>query len=159
MIEKGELPADALLQKYVRSGAYTDCYSTHAHVTVSLADYVHAFYTAWLFKLERFILRIALSRPSTDDEARQVAAGDIDRFAAWSVEERSDDQLLMCDFQGRTRSWFMVAGTRLYFGSAVVPVTVTESKFRFLLGLHRLYSRALLHAARSRLQSPAFRRE
>lgn len=157
MIEKGELPADALLQKYVRSGAYTDCYSTHTPVAVSLADFVSAFYTTWLFKLERFILRVAVSRPSTDAEARQVAAGDIDCFAAWSAEARSDDQLLMCDFQGRTRSWFMVAGTRLYFGSAVVPVTVTESKVRFLLGLHRLYSRALLHAARSRLQSPAFR--
>ena len=159
MIEKGELPADALLQKYVRSGAYTDCYSTHTQAAVSLADYVTAFYTTWLFKLERFILRVAVSRPSTDTEARQVAAGDTDRFAAWTVEARSEHQLLMCDFQGRTRSWFMVSGTQLFFGSAVVPATVTRSGFRFLLGLHRLYSRALLQGAKSRLQSSSSRGE
>jgi hypothetical protein len=82
----------------------------------------------------------------------------VDTFAAWSVEAHTGNQLLMCDFQGRTRSWFMVSGTRLLFGSAVVPVTVTESRFRWLLGLHRLYSRALLRAARSRLQSAAFSR-
>lgn len=159
MIEKGELPADALLQEYVRSGAYTDCYSTHTQVAVSLADYVTAFYTTWLFKLERYILRVAVSRPSTDTEARQVAAGDTDRFAAWTVEARSEHQLLMCDFQGRTRSWFMVSGTQLFFGSAVVPAIVTKSRFRFLLGLHRLYSRALLQVARSRLQSSSSRGE
>jgi hypothetical protein len=158
LIETCSLPDDALLQAYARTGAYTDCYFTRLPAPVPFADYVTAFYTSWLFKLERIILRIAVSRPSTDADARQLAVGNVDTFAACSVEAHTGNQLLMCDFQGRTRSWFMVSGTRLLFGSAVVPVTVTESRFRWLLGLHRLYSRALLRAARSRLQSAAFSR-
>ena len=50
------------------------------------------------------------------------------------------------------------AGTRLYFGSAVVPVVSRQSAkaemgfaFRALLGFHKLYSRALLGAASARL--------
>ncbi len=159
MIEKRQLPDDALLQEYLRNGAYTDCYSTTLDEETSLADYVTAFYTTWLFKLERLILRWAVSRPSTDEQAAQVAAGGINSFAAWTVEGRTDQQLLMCDFQGRTRSWFMVVGTRLYFGSAVIAVVdaATGEKrlrptYKILLGFHRLYSRALLHCARSRLQ-------
>jgi hypothetical protein len=47
---------------------------------------------------------------------------------------------------------------RLYFGSAVVLVTDKASgqvrmgfRFKALLGFHKLYSRILLYAARSRL--------
>ena len=150
MIKKGALPATALLQKYVQSGAYTDCYSTTIPTDVSLADFVTAFYTTWLFKLERFILRIAVSKPSTDEEAGSLLRGESDKFAAWYVEDRADDQLLMCDFRDQTRSWFMVAPGRIYFGSAVIPVQ--KNSFRWLLGFHRLYSRALLAATKSRLQ-------
>ena len=150
MIEKGALPAIALLQKYVQSDAYTDCYSTPISADVSLADFVTAFYTTWLFKLERFILSVAVSKPSTDEQARSLLGGERDKFAAWYVEDRSDDQLLMSDFRGQTRSWFMVSPGRIYFGSAVIPVQ--KSSFRWLLGFHRLYSRALLAAAKSRLQ-------
>ena len=67
-----------------------------------------AFYTTWLFRLERWILRLAVARPSTDEEAHQLARGEREAFAAWSVEARAPDQLLMCDFTGRTRSWLMV---------------------------------------------------
>jgi hypothetical protein len=164
LIEKGPLPENALLLKYQRSGDFTDCYSTRLPVAVSHADYVAAFYTSWLFRLERLILRWAVARPSTDVEARQVADGDIDRFAAWTVEERAENQLLMCDFQNRTRSWFMVSGQRLYFGSAVVASRGSSTDkpsmgfaFRALIGFHRLYSRALLYCAKSRLQSLASR--
>ena len=150
MIEKDVLPANALLQKYVQSGAYTDCYSTKTSSDVPLATFVTAFYTTWLFKLERFILRVAVSKPSTDDEVHALLNGNGEKFAAWYVEERADDQLLMCDFRDQTRSWFMVAPGRIYFGSAVIPVE--KKSFRWLLGLHRLYSRALLAAARYRLQ-------
>ncbi|HTE41110.1 MAG TPA: hypothetical protein VK629_09775, partial [Steroidobacteraceae bacterium] len=87
--------------------------------------------TTRLFKLERLILKWAVAKPSIDDQARQVAAGDRDDFAAWTVEQRADDQLLMCDLSNRTRSWFMVGsipgGTRLHFGSAVVPVRDPKS--------------------------------
>lgn len=120
-----------------------------------------AFYTTWLFRLERWILRLAVARPSTDEEARQLARGEREAFAAWSVEARAPDQLLMCDFTGRTRSWLMVApaaGTRLYFGSVVVPVrdpktgeTGLGPVHGPLIGFHKLYSRLLLGAAARRL--------
>lgn len=162
-IETPNLPADAILQTYAqRDGCYTDCFATTVPGAVTLADFVTAFYTTWLFKLERIILKLAVSRPSTDAEAQQVAAGHIDRFAAWNVEQRADNQLIMCDFQGKTRSWFRIEQfadkTRLYFGSAIVPMDDANSigvAFRVLLGFHKLYSRALLSAARSRLRSGA----
>ena len=160
------LPEHALLAKYARGGAYTDCYAAELPGTVTHARYVEAFYTGALFKLERVLLAWFASRPSTDAQAEGLASGGLETFAAWRVEERSADQLLMCDLSGRTRSWLMVtpaggdgsAATRLYFGSAVVPVVHQHSgqtrlgfNFKALLGFHKLYSRALLSAARSRL--------
>lgn len=150
MIEEGPLPGNALLQKYARSGAYTDCFHTDILENVSLADYVEAFYTTWLFKLERFILRFLVKKPSTDAQAKQLVAGEVDKFAAWYVEERSQHQLLMSDYRDHTRSWFMVTPGRLYFGSAVIPTD--RKSYQLLLNFHRLYSRMLLAAAKSRLQ-------
>lgn len=156
-----ELPAPALLRKYVYDGAYTDCYITEVPTSISLPRYVEAFYTTWVFRLERWILTRAVDKPSSDLDARRVAHAEADSFAAWSVEDRAPDQLLMCDFVQRTRSWFMVVplagGTRLYFGSAVVPVRKRSgeltlgSSYRALMGFHKLYSRILLQAARSRV--------
>lgn len=160
MIGACPLPADALTRDYRESGAYTDCYFADVPRAVTHAEYVEAFYTTSLFKLERWVLRIAVSRPSTDAEARALARGERDVFAAWTVEARAPDQVLLCDYMGRTRSWLMVAtaevpgGTRLYFGSVVVPernaatgksgMPAVHSR---LLGFHRLYSRMLLAAA------------
>ncbi len=162
-----ELPSEALLRKHSDSGAYTDCYAVEIARTVSQAEYIEAFYTTWIFKLERFLLALFVSRPSTNSQARALASGELDSFAAWTVEGRTVDQLLMCDFQGRTRSWLMsavvpsrdgAACTRLHFGSAVVPVSNPRSGqhemgfvFRALLGFHKIYSRVLLNAAKARL--------
>ncbi|HQS00426.1 MULTISPECIES: hypothetical protein [unclassified Polaromonas] len=173
-IQRSELPHGALLRKYQYGGAYADCYTTEIARHVSQAEYVQAFYTTPLFRLERLLLAWLVSKPSTDVQAGQLASGAVDSFAAWSVEERRENQLLMCDFQGRTRSWLMVIpmegensrGTRLYFGSAVVPARAARAgaqtpdlglTFRLLLGFHKLYSRALLFSAKSRLmrQRPA----
>jgi len=167
-IEKCSVPDGTLLARYVRNGAYTDCFRTEISAAVSHAEYVSGFYSTPLFKLERLILRWAVNKPSTDAEARQLAEGKIDSFAAWNVEDRSQNQILMCDFRHRTRSWLMVspmfedggARTRLYFGSAVVPVRSPESAktslargFGFLLGFHKIYSEALLYSARSLLET------
>jgi hypothetical protein len=164
------LPRGALLARYADAGAYADCYVAHVERAVSHAEYVEAFYTGGLFKLERLLLRLALSRPSTDEEARRLAAGAIVDFAAWRVEDRAADQLLMRDVGGRTRSWLMVsrssagreAVTRLYFGSAVVPRRQASTEktgmgfsFYALLAFHKLYSRALLRSARRRLAARA----
>lgn len=163
-----ELPHGALLEKYQSRGAYADCYVAEITRHVSQAEYVQAFYITPLFKVERRLLARLVSKPSTDAQAGQLTSGTLDSFVAWSVEERREDQLLMCDFQGRTRSWLMVIpmegensrGTRLYFGSAVVPARAPRAGaqtpdlglvFRLLLGFHKLYSRALLFSAKSRL--------
>lgn len=164
MIQPRELPEEALLRKYRDSDAYADCFATDIPRLVTHAQFVEAFYTTWVFKLERVLLDWFAAKPSTDAQAHALATGTLFSFAAWHVERRAADQLLMCDFRGRTRSWLMIeaipAGnapaTRLYFGSAVVPVASTGrgemgGAFRALLGFHKLYSRVLLHAARARL--------
>jgi hypothetical protein len=152
LIEKLPLPANALHAAYAAGGAYTDCYSVLIERQVTHAQFVEAFYTTWLFRLERWILSWAVNKPSTDAEARSLAQGRGTAFAAWTLEARAADQLLMCDYLGATRSWLMVAaegtGTRLYFGSVV---TSRRPGYRALLGFHKLYSRALLRAARMRL--------
>jgi len=165
-IQPFALPQHALLGKYAHDGAYTDCYTTEIPASVSHAEYVEAFYTTAVFKLERLLLAWFISKPSSDAQAKQLAAGELNSFAAWGVEARSVNQLLMRDFRGRTRSWLMVApvensgaaATRLYFGSAVVPIVNKASgrarlgfAVRALLGFHKLYSRVLLRAASSRL--------
>ena len=154
------LPGNALLQDYRRSGAYTDCYATDVAASVSHALFVEAFYTTFLFRLERLILKWMMSRPSSDFQAHQLAIGDTDSFAAWRVEGRANNQLLLSDYRGRTRSWLMVdestTGTRLFFGSAVVPVAGDGDPklgviYRVLMGFHKMYSVALLSLARSRV--------
>ena len=150
MIEEGPLPGNALLQKYARSGAYTDCFYTDYPENVPLADYVEAFYSTWLFKIERVILALVVRKDSSKKDAGKLARGEIDKFAAWYVEERTEHQLLMSDYRDHTRSWFMVTPGRLYFGSAVIPTD--RKSYQLLLNFHRLYSRMLLAAAKSRLQ-------
>lgn len=167
-IEPCDIPDDALLSKYLKDDTYTDCYRTDIPNTVTHAQYVIAFYTTLIFKLERLILKFAVSRPCTDAQAAQLATGTLDEFAAWHVEGRCENQLLLCDFKNRTRSWLMAVPladggqvrTRLYFGSVVVPVVnakTGESSFGFvyraLLGFHKLYSVVLLYAAELRLKS------
>lgn len=159
-IQPCPLPDRALLTRYALSGAHTDCYVTEIDGAIDCARFVEAFYTTALFRAERLILKLAIAAPSTDEQARQVADGAIDRFAAWCVEDRSRDQLLMCDLYGNTWSWFMVERlpgddrprTRLYFGSAVTRAAMNRRLFRALLGFHILYSKALLLSARSRLE-------
>ncbi len=165
-IQLCELPQEALLSRYQQEGAYTDCYFIDLPSAVSHAEYVEAFYTTAVFKVERLILSLLVSKPSTDRQAKQLASGEVKTFAAWSVEGQTANQLLLCDFLGRTRSWLMSvvdessnsSNTRLYFGSAVVPKVDPASgqtsfgfAFHALQGFHKLYSRALLRSAHSRL--------
>lgn len=165
-IQLCELPQEALLRKYMQEGAYTDCYFVDLPHPVSHTEYVEAFYTTAVFKVERLILALLVSKPSTDLQAKQLASGEVKTFAAWNVEGSSGNQLLLCDYLGRTRSWLMSVvdessnstKTRLYFGSAVVPNVESRSgratfglAFHALHGFHKLYSRALLRSALSRL--------
>jgi hypothetical protein len=129
-------------------------------------EYVSAFYTTPLFKVERHILALIAGKNSTDTNAKELALGQTSNFAAWSVEDRASNQLLLCDFLGRTRSWLMVkpaetatsTSTRLYFGSAVVPKSRSSTgkaafgfAFHALYGFHHLYTKALMRSALSKL--------
>jgi hypothetical protein len=161
------LPTTAFLRAYRERGAYTDCLSLDVAGAVSLGDYVTTFYTSAAFRLERVILSLLLGMRSTDAQAAALGEGTTDRFAAWHVEQRSAEQILLCDHQSRTRSWLMVApieggsagaGTRLYFGTAVTQVdksrggrAVARFVFRALLWFHKLYARVLLWGAGRRL--------
>ncbi len=167
-IKPCEVPPGSLLRKYKDDNGYADCYFAEVAGVVSQAAFIEAFYTSRLFKVERAILKHLASRPSTDAEAKQLADGSTDRFAAWRVEGRSASELLLADFTGRTRSWLTAypfeggadgVGTRLYFGSAVVPRQRRDGQkggmgwvYHALLIFHRLYSRSLLRAARSRVR-------
>lgn len=163
-VQACELPDEALLRRYLSAGAYADCYVAELARPVSHAEYVEAFYTTAVFKLERLLLSWFVARPSTDAQAKELACGKLASFAAWNVEARGNNQILLSDFHGRTRSWLMSApnpddrSTRLFFGSAVVPLVDRRSgearmgaAFRVLLGFHKLYSQLLLRAAVARL--------
>jgi hypothetical protein len=156
------LPAHAILRTRDVKDGFVDCFFIDVNAQISHAQFVAAFYTSWLFKIERFILRWVVAKPSTDAQAQQLAAGERTQFAAWTLEARAENQLLMRDYQGATCSWLMseplasstLNRTRLYFGSAIAPARSPSAQarrngafFRRLLWLHTLYSKALLGAA------------
>ena len=161
MVTVAPLPTDALLSRYAEQpGCHTDCYTTEIAREIAFPTFVIAFYTTPLFRLERLILRLTLRRPSTDVDVTDLASGKAETFAAWTVEDRAANQLLLCDIAGHTRSWLLTTPgatkdtTRLWFGSAVVARSDGSGlglPFTLLLGFHKLYSRALLASARRRL--------
>ena len=166
-IDETELPKQALLTRYQGDQAevpgYTDCFVTTVPGDHRLAHLIEAFYTGRVFKLERWILAVLAKRPSTDQQAHELATGQRSDFAAWTVEAREEQQILLCPFDNNTRSWLMVEPidggnqTKLYFGSAVVAKadssgnTASPWWMRPLLGFHKLYSKVLLNAARKQL--------
>jgi hypothetical protein len=168
-VTREAVPDDSLLKTFrggarpERWGGYADCFEVTVNRTVTLSEFVYAFYTSPAFRVERFLLRLFIGAGSTRSDADAVAKGSASRFAAWYVGERSATQLLMCDRYERTRSWFCVvpiAGnrTRLQFGSAVAAARDGGGRpeprgkgFRLMLRFHVLYSQVLLHAAKARL--------
>jgi hypothetical protein len=165
-VTKDAVPDDALLRTYC-DGAHPerwresgDCFVTSVDRVVSLAEFVFAFYTSPIFRIERVILGILAGAPSTDADARRLADTSGMSFAVWRVGRRTATQLLMCDRYERTRSWFRVVPlsdgkTLLQFGSAVAsrsakrPATgLRANLFHVLLKFHVIYSKVLLHAAK-----------
>lgn len=154
------VPQDALLHRYVGQGqTYTDCFEVMHPLSVTLEGFIEAFYTTWLFRLERAVLTIGLRKRIRDSDVEALAASRNQSFAAWRVEERGSAQILLADLSGHTRSYLAVAPkeggvTRLIFGSAVV---VPDGKplapiVRWTVPLHRFYSRALLRLAERKLR-------
>jgi len=164
-IEKCTVIPNSLLASYAENG-YADSYCTDLPGHISMEDYVFSFYTTALFKLERFILTWTVLKPSNDLQAKELMDGKTDKFAAWTIEARKDNELLMCDMLKRTRSWFMVKHTdinntprtKLYFGTGIAPATRGATVktsiglfFILLLPFHKLYSVFLLLFAKRRL--------
>lgn len=157
-IKSESLPEKSLLGRYNLGGSsqdYTDCFSIDVGKNIELAEYIEAFYNNRFFKIERIILAL-LGKPSSDKKAKELAQGDRSDFAAWKVVDRDDNQILLRDFTGRTRSWLMVEAmkhcnsSRLYFGSAVIFSTrdhKVPSGFTIISRFHIWYSKALLKAA------------
>lgn len=158
------LPEAALLQNYKQMpDSYTDCYAAHIGRKVSIEDYVRTFYTGRLFRMERWIIARIVHLGSSDAQLSELLDGNSDKFSAWTIEDRNERQLLMCDYQKRTRSWFMAepcrGGTRIYFGTAVVKTSYLKRGegaapliFRLLMPVHRLYARLLIGSAARRLR-------
>ena len=152
-VQEGELPSGALLELYRVTGGHVDCFVADVPGAVALPDLITAFYSSAAFRPERWLLGAVLGKPADDADVARLAADQTKRFSAWTVEGRRGDEILLCDYQGKTRSWLKVAaipgGTRLHFGSAVVPAKSRTAKaaFTLLLGFHRWYSRTLLREA------------
>jgi len=163
---ESELPIIALSTIYKEQGAFVDCYYIDIEKNISLDEYIQAFYTTGLFKLERCLLSLATFTRTKDDEAIELSLGKSDSYSIWTVEGRESNQIMLRDFTGNTRSWLMVKNfdehemsTRLYFGSVVVPKNITENKqasfgviFHLFGKFHQIYSRALLSAAFRKLK-------
>ena len=161
------LPEEALLQRYRHEGCYTDCYYMEIPRHITMSEYIAAFYTTPIFKVERKILALIAGKHSTDEAVRNLALGHEKNFSVWRVEGRSSNQLLLCDMLGRTRSWLMIEATpsfsRLYFGSAVMPKSKSaagKASFGFafyaLHSFHHLYTKALMRAAQAKLVHKTF---
>jgi hypothetical protein len=152
-----ELPAGALLERYRTAGGHVDCFIADLDRVVTLPQLISAFYTSAAFRPERWILGVLVGKPGDDQDAARLASGEVQRFSVWTVEDRREDQILLADYQGKTRSWLMVRTqgnrTRIHFGSAVVPAKLRSDRILFasLLGFHKLYSRVLLNGAIRRL--------
>lgn len=175
-ISQDPVPDDALLRTYQggahpeRWARYGDCFSVSVDRPVLLAEFVAAFYTSAVFRIERLLLRTVATAPCSDAPAMAVANGSATDFAVWRVGERTPNQLLMCDTYERTRSWFGVVPlasgrTLLRFGSALAAAprgsagTRPAGGFRLLLSFHLVYSQVLLQAARIRVMNSEWRKD
>lgn len=154
-----DVPRDGLLQAYVSQGAtYTDCFEVMSPHAIALPEFIEAFYTTWLFRMERAVLSVLLRSRVRDSDVVALAQGG-NSFAVWQVEARSETQILLREQSGHTRSYLAVSGkeggaTRLIFGSAVVA---EEGKplgtfVRMLIPLHRFYSKCLIRLAERKLR-------
>ncbi len=144
-IESIDVPSSSLLAQFGVPGAYRDCFACEVPGRVSLEQFVERFYCSASFRPERVLLGL-IGRGGDNDDARAVAYGKADSFAAWNVLERRDDEMLLQDFRGTTASWLAVEpgeqSTQLRFGSWVGQPD--RPVVKALMPFHRWYSRVLL---------------
>jgi hypothetical protein len=143
------------------TGYYTDCYGIELGHAITLPEFINAFYTTPLFRLERLILALTPKGRMKDADVTALSSGESDNMSVWKVEGRRDSEILLS--AGRTKTWLMVVpspnGSLLFFGSVVVPEPPKRDGgtprlgpvFDSLLSAHRVYSRLLLGSAAQRL--------
>ena len=160
-IKETDFPSGALLLDHDENmqPAMADCFSLTLNKNVTIASFLAAFYTSKIFKIERKILAFALQKPSTDEQAIALSKSQRDTFAIWTQAYRDNEQIVLSDFKGSTKSWLMVkqitsSETQIFFGTAVMPTVKKDgslgepSKLFVILGsFHRLYSKLLLWSA------------
>lgn len=162
-VKKCQIPKDSFLDAYASlPGCHTDCFSVGVSDPVTLPDFIGAFFTSPVFRLERWVLAVFAAAKTTDMDIGNLASGKSDRLAMWVVEARKCDQIILAVGSGPIRSWLMVApnpnhaqGAILHFGSVVLPMTDAANGtpkiglvFRLFLGFHKFYSRILLWSAK-----------
>ena len=157
------LPPQSLLARIRGPECYRDAFRASVAGEVSLGELVTAFFSSRAFLAERMALHL-IGRGADHADIAALAAGRTERFAAWQMEAREENELLMHDFLDQTCCWLAVshgAGgplpeprpgtTDIWFGTAVRefegPIV---SRLR---GAHRWYARKLLGAAARGLHS------
>lgn len=160
-VEAAPVPAASLLATAPGERAYADCWSCEIAGSAGLSQLIEAFFTCPAFRPERLTLA-AIGKGGSDAEARALAQGETDRFAAWTLVERREDEILLEDFAHRTRCWLAVAPkgahTRVSFGTAILARTgeggadrAENLAFRALVPFHRFYARRLIASAARRI--------
>lgn len=149
-IVAAELPEWSLLAHHRGIGCYRDAFVVEVAGTVSLSAFIAHFFGSKAFWPERMVLHL-IGRGANRADIAALANGHSKHFAAWSVEARTDYQILLRDFQDRTCSWLAVEAvegeraTRLWFGSGLRRPEAFL--VRTLTPVHRWYSRRLLAGA------------
>ncbi|WP_299196288.1 hypothetical protein [uncultured Erythrobacter sp.] len=144
-IEAIPVPPGSLLAGFGPPQSYRDCFSREVPGSVPLEQFIERFYCSWTFRPERLALGL-IGRGASNADARAVASGEAQSFAAWTVIERREGEILLQDFQGATASWLSVVpgegSTTLLFGSWVGKPD--RGVVKVLMPFHRWYSRVLL---------------
>ncbi|MEO0487904.1 MAG: hypothetical protein AAF092_18555 [Pseudomonadota bacterium] len=150
-VQRVPVPADALLAAYCGDGNHVDAYQLSVSEPVALPDYIRAFFQTGIFRLERWILAVAAGASSSDYQIEDLAKGQGDRMAAWRVEARGDQEILLAVEGSPIRTWLgVVSGPSpaLLFGSAVLAYKGrVPFAARALMPFHAVYSRVLLASA------------
>ena len=160
-VEAAPVPVSSLLATAPGERDYADCWCCEIAGSAGLSQLIEAFFTCPAFRPERLTLA-AIGKGGSDAEARALAQGETDRFAAWTLVERREDEILLEDFAHRTRCWLAVAPqvghTRVSFGTAILARTgdggadrAENLAFRALVPFHRFYARRLIASAAKRI--------
>lgn len=163
MANKVDPPDYSFLLELKDKGHVVDCFTQNSAQRLELETLIFSFYKCLAFSFEKFALR-CIGKNCSDPQLRAIVTGTEQSFAAWTVAQRNETQILLRDFMGVTHSWLYVADegdtSKIYFGTAITlngrPMNSHASLplwIKLLVPLHELYSRALLWSALRRAAS------